>query len=499
VDKSRNILKNAISAISVNLVIGVVTLFLYKYLYSTVGISEFGVWSLVVSTIAVGSVANAALCESVVRFVALYSVKNDWENVSKVLVTSCYILGALLFFFLFIIYAASYYLLPFVVENHKYLALARSLLPYGLLGFWINGIATAFLSLFEGLRLAYIKNMIIAFCSVLYYIGSRLLVPHFGLIGVVYAGVLQAMVLLTISAVLVIIKLPIFSLKPLSLKSDLFKQLVAFSMNLQAISILTIMYDPITKYFMAKYGNMSFVGYYEMGNKVVLLARNLVISAIQILVPNLTIEAEKSIEALKSMYYRIFGIVFSISTFMLTSIVIFLPYISIIYLSHFEPIFVIATVILGIGWYVNIIMSPVYFVNYATNSLKINLNGQFIMAVLNPVFCLILGILFGSYFVIAGWASTLICGAVYIFIASHKKYGINNFKLLKPELGKILWGLFFALLSWLVYSQFIHRFSLYLMIGFATFIFAALAIITIRKDKNFAYIINLIKLKLNPA
>jgi O-antigen/teichoic acid export membrane protein len=499
VDKSRNILKNAISAISVNLVIGVVTLFLYKYLYTTVGIAQFGVWSLVVSTIAVGSVANAALCESVVRFVALYSVKNDWENVSKVLVTSCYILGVLLFFFLFIIYVGSYFILPFVIENHKYLALARSLLPYGLLGFWINGLATAFLSLFEGLRLAYIKNMIIAFCSILYYTGARMLVPHFGLIGVVYAGVVQAMVLLTISSVSVIIKLPYFSLKPLHLKSDLFNQLVAFSMNLQAISILTIMYDPITKYFMAKYGNMSFVGYYEMGNKVILLARNLVISAVQILVPNLTIEAEKSIEALKSMYYKIFSIVFSISTFMLTSIIIFLPYISIIYLSHFEPIFVIATIIIGAGYFVNIIMSPVYFVNYATNSLRINLRGQFVMAVLNPVFCLVLGILFGSYFVIAGWASTLICGAVYIIIISHKKYGINNLRLFKPEFVKILWGLLFAILSWAVYSRFIHTFPLYLMIFFAVLIFGALAAVTVIRDKNFAYIVNLVKLKLNPA
>lgn len=493
-----NILKNAISAILLVLITAVVYVFLYKYLITKVGIEQLGVWSLVIATISVGAVANSALSESVVRFVALYSAKHDWENVAKVLFTSCYILALLLSVFLLIIYAGSYYILPLIIKNN-YLILARSLLPYGLLGFWIAGVANAFLSYFEGMRQAYIKNLISAVCVILFYAGSLMLVPRYGLIGVVYAQVVQSSVLLVVSTIAVIIKLPYFTLRPLKWESPLFKELVHFSLNLQVVSIITILYEPVTKYILAKYGSISFVGFYEMGNRLVNQARSVIISATQILVPNMTIEAEKSLTSLKAIYYKVFSIVLSAGTFMLMAIIIFLPYISILWIGHFEPVFILATIILGIGWYVNIIMSPVYFVNYATNSLKINVNGGLIVAALNPVLCFVLGLYFGSYFIIAGWATALIIGSIYTLRTSHKKYGIENSALFRPEFKKVLWSTVFACLSWIVYFEFSKECSLLLMIAFASVIFAMLTAVTIKMDNNFTYILNVVKLKFKQA
>lgn len=497
-NKGNNILKNALSAIFLVLITAAVYIFLYKYLIGAVGIDQLGVWSLVIATISVGAIANSALCESVIRFVAIYSVKNDWLNVSKVLFTSCYILGVLLSVFLLLIYGASYYILPFVVKNN-YLLLARSLLPWGLLGFWINGIATAFLSFFEGMRLAYIKNLVSAASVFLFYAASLFLVPKFGLVGVVYAQVIQSTALLVASAILVFIKLPVISLKPLGFKSDLFRQIMGFSVNLQFVSIITILYEPVTKYFLARYGNISFVGFYEMANRLVLQARSVIISATQILVPNMTIEAEKSPQALNAIYFKVFSIVFSISTYMLAAIIIFLPYISIFWIGHFEPIFIISTIILGIGWYINIFTSPVYFVNYATNSLKINVRGQIITAILNPCLCLLLGIFFGSYFIVAGWAMALTGGAIYIMIASHKKYNINNKAILKPGIKKVLWAVFFAAAGWIMYIELAGHFSTYQVTAFAIVLFMILTLVSVRIDENIAYVMNIVKLKIKQA
>jgi O-antigen/teichoic acid export membrane protein len=493
-NKDGNILKNTVSAISVVLFTAVVYFFLYKYLVATVGIKELGVWSLVVATISVGALANTALSESVIRFVAVYSAKNDWENVSKVLMTSCYLLGILLFVFLLLIYGISYYLLQFVVES-KFLLLARSLLPFGLLAFWINGVASAFLSFFEGMRLAYIKNIVISVCIIIFFIGSRFMVPRVGLIGVVYAQILQAMVLFISSSVLVYIKSPYFSLKPLNPRSDLFKQIMAFSVNIQVVSVVTILFEPVTKYFLARYGNISFVGFYEMGNRLVLQARSLIISATQVLVPNLTIEAEKSLSALNVIYEKIFAVVIAFSTIMLAAIIIFLPYISIFWIGHFEPIFVLSTTILGIGWYINILASPVYFVNYATNSLKINLRGQLIMAALNPCLCWSLGMLYGSYFVIIGWVLSLVSGSLYTMISSHKKYGINNITLFKPEIKRLIWSLIFIAVAWLMYEALGDYYPVYMVFSLALILFISLSAITMFRDKNIGYVLSTIKLK----
>lgn len=497
-NKGGNILKNTFSAITVVIVTAIVYFFLYKYLVTTVGIQQLGVWSLVIATISVGAVANTALSESVIRFVAIYSVKNDWENVSKVLMTSCYVLCVLLLIFLLIIYAASYFLLQFVVDN-KFLLLARSLLPFGLLAFWINGVASAFLSFFEGMRLAYIKNTVIAACVIIFYVGSRLMVPKFGLIGVVYAQILQSVVLFMVSAIMVYIKSPYFSFRPLKLRSQLFREIMGFSVNIQVVSVITILLEPVTKYFLARYGNISFVGFYEMGNRLVLQARSLIISATQVLVPNLTIEAEKSLEALAAIYQKVFSIVSAISTCMLAGIIIFLPYISIFWIGHYEPVFIWATVILGISWYINIISSPVYFVNYATNSLNINLNGQLIMAVLNPCLCFILGMIAGSYFVILGWGITLICGSVYILMKSHKKYHINNLVVFKPEAKRIAISILFMAAAWFLYNGFIKGHSTYLGVFIAFVLFCGLAAATILTDKSIGLVISTIKLKFKQA
>lgn len=497
-NKGGNILKNTFSAIAVVIVTAIVYFFLYKYLVSSVGIQQLGVWSLVIATISVGAVANTALSESVIRFVAIYSVKNDWENVSKVLMTSCYVLCVLLMGFLLLIYATSYYLLPFVIDS-KFLLLARSLLPFGLLAFWINGVASAFLSFFEGMRLAYIKNTVITACVIVFYIGSRLMVPTFGLIGVVYAQILQSVVLFIVSAILVYIKSPYFSFKPFNLKSPIFKEIVAFSVNIQVVSVITILLEPVTKYFLARFGNISFVGFYEMGNRLVLQVRSLIISATQVLVPNLTIEAEKSAEALAAIYQKVFSIVSAISTYMFTGIIIFLPYISIFWIGHFEPVFVWTTIILGVSWYVNVISSPVYFVNYATNSLRINLNGQLLMAVLNPLLCFILGLIAGSYYVIIGWGLTLITGSLYILLKSHHKYMINNFALFKPEIKRIGISVIFAAIAWLLYIELSKGHTIFLLVSLTFILFCLLGVLTILTDKNISYVINNIKLKFKQA
>lgn len=497
-NKGGNILKNTFSAITVVIVTAIVYFFLYKYLVTAVGIQQLGVWSLVIATISVGAVANTALSESVIRFVAIYSAKNDWENVSKVLMTSCYVLCVLLLVFLLIIYAASYYLLQFVVDN-KFLLLARSLLPFGLLAFWINGVASAFLSFFEGMRLAYIKNTVLAVCVMVFYVGSRLMVPRFGLIGVVYAQILQSVILFILSAILVYIKSPYFSFKPLKLRSGLFKEIMGFSMNIQVVSIITILYEPVTKYFLARYGSISFVGFYEMGNRLVLQARSLIISATQVLVPNMTIEAEKSLEALAVIYQKVFSIVSATGTCMFAGIIIFLPYISVFWIGHFEPVFIWATIILGISWYINIISSPVYFVNYATNSLKINVNGQLIMAVLNPCLCFVLGLLAGSYYVIIGWGASLVCGSLYTLIKSHKKYNINNLAIFKPEVKRITISILFMAAAWFLYNELVKGHNIYWGVFFALVLFCGLAAATILTDKGIGYVINTIKLKFKQA
>ena len=53
-------------------VISIVLFFLYKFLLGTIGVEQFGIWSLVLATTAVTQIADLGFSGGVVKFVSKY-------------------------------------------------------------------------------------------------------------------------------------------------------------------------------------------------------------------------------------------------------------------------------------------------------------------------------------------------------------------------------------------------------------------------------------------
>ncbi|MGC8888266.1 MAG: polysaccharide biosynthesis C-terminal domain-containing protein, partial [Verrucomicrobiia bacterium] len=86
--QKRRVFINAImSLVQIVLVAGVL-FFLYRFLLKTIGVEQFGIWSLVLSTTSVLQVANFGLSGSVVKFVAKYMAREEYNNVSEVIQTA---------------------------------------------------------------------------------------------------------------------------------------------------------------------------------------------------------------------------------------------------------------------------------------------------------------------------------------------------------------------------------------------------------------------------
>ncbi len=306
--KKRQVLINAAMSVLQIASIGVVIFVLYRFLLTTIGVKKLGIWSLILSTTSVAQAANFGLSGSVVKFVAKYSALKERRNVSRVIETAAVSLAAFVGLVLLISYPAIKKILGLVVENES-LPMALAILPYALFSLWLMMLLSVFQSALDGHQRIDLRNLILICSSILNLILCFVLAPSYGLMGVAYARVAQmsATLLATWLVLKVYVKLPII---PWRWNRRLFGEMVRYGLKYQTMSVFTMLYEPITKALLSKFGSLSMVGYYEMANRMVQQFRSLVVSANQVLFPAIADLKEREPGKINSVYRTSYELLF---------------------------------------------------------------------------------------------------------------------------------------------------------------------------------------------
>jgi len=416
--QKRRVFINAImSLIQIILVAGIL-FFLYRFLLKTIGVDQLGIWSLVLATTSVTQIANFGFSGSVVKFVAKYAARGDERSVSGVIQTAALSLALMMGTFILIGYPVIKWVLSLVVPSNS-LTYAISILPYALVSLWLTTITGVFQSGLDGFQRIYIRNFIVMGGSLFFAIICFIFARKYGLIGLAYAQIINNAMILILSWILIKRLLPVLPVIPYQWDKSLFKEIVGYGINFQIISISNMLYDPITKVFLSKFGGLSMVGYYEMANKMVQQFRSLIVSSNQVLVPAIADLQENNPERIRSIYLTNYNLLFFLALPLYTLIIISTPFISEIWIGHYEKVFINIGIFLAIGNFLNTLAGPAYFSNLGIGSLKWNVIGHIAIAVLNIIFSAFLGFLFGGYGVVIGWALALSLGSAVIYISYH--------------------------------------------------------------------------------
>lgn len=142
--QKRTLFINAImSLVQIVLAVGVL-FFLYGFLLKTIGVEQFGIWSLILSTTSVLQVANFGLSGSVVKFVAKYVAREEYNNVSEVIQTAVISIALIVGFSLILGFPLIKWILGLVVPASS-LKLALLILPFALLSLWLTTIIVSFI------------------------------------------------------------------------------------------------------------------------------------------------------------------------------------------------------------------------------------------------------------------------------------------------------------------------------------------------------------------
>ena len=455
--QKRRILINAIMSLLQIILVSGVLFFLYRFLLKTVGVEQLGIWSLVLATTSVTQVANLGLSGSVVKFVAKYVARNEDRNVSGVIQTAVISLGVIIGFVLLIGYPLIKWVLGLVVPPSS-LNLALSILPFALFGLWLMAVTSVFQSGLDGLQRIYIRNLLTIGSSIFFALLCFIFAPKHGLIGLAYAQIINNSTILLLSWFLIKRFLPLLPVIPYQWDRYLFKEIINYGINFQIISVTTMFYDPITKALLSKFGGLSMVGYYEMASKMILQLRALLVSAYQVLVPAIANLQEKAPQKIRHIYLTSYRLLFYLSIPLFSLIIAFIPTISKIWIGHYEKVFIIFGTLLAIGWLLNILNVPAYFVYLGTGKLFYNVISHITIGLLNAGLGYLLGIFYGGIGVVIGWVISLAIGSSVIYISYHMIEGIQ-LKGLFPVESRTLFlaSLLFVVVFIIIQSRFLNK------------------------------------------
>lgn len=391
----RQILINAIMSVTQIVVISVVLFVLYKFLLNTIGVAQLGIWSLVLATTSVTQIANFGLSGSVVKFVAKYVARGEDENISGVLQTAALSVAVFGSCVLLIGYPIAKWVLGLVIVN-EYLPLAFSILPYAFLALWSMVITGIFQAGLDGYQRIDLRSLLLMGGAIINLLLCFVFAPIYGLIGVAYARVLVNVLILISSWLLLKRCLPVLPVFPYRWNKGMFREIIGYGINFQIISITAMLYDPITKVFLSKFGGLSMVGYYGMAARMVLQFRALMASANQVLVPAIADLKEKSPEKIQSVYSNSYQLLFYLALPLYSLIIICAPIISELWIGHYEGVFVLFTILLAIGLFLNTLAGPAYFAYLGIGEPRWNVISHITIGLLNAGLGFTMGILFNG-------------------------------------------------------------------------------------------------------
>jgi O-antigen/teichoic acid export membrane protein len=490
------IFSNSIAAMVEVIIVGIGYFVLYRYLLRHLGIELLGVWALIISSTSFALIANFGISTSIVKFVATYYAKNEFDKLRKLIFTAILFVAVSYSIVSIIILIFGLYAIPFFIED-KYISIAFQILPFSLISLIINVMGITVGGCLDGIQKNYIKSYIVSLTSLLLLILSLLLTPKYGLKGLVFSQIIQSLTMLLLTTIYLSKSLKHgFSLK-WNWSNSAFKEIINYGLKMQALSFMQMLFEPITKGLLSNFGGLAMVGYYEMGSRLVSQLGSLIIKANQVIVPVVAEAREKNEFYINQLYKKSFSIVLFFDVILISALTIASPIISLLWLGKIVPFFLFVVILNSSVIFVNIISNTAYFSYLGKGELKWLIYSYIAVTVLNPLLGYVLGLNFNAYGVVLGWNLSFLVNSLLVLFSYHKNNNILWAELISPkDTIFIISAVIFSATGYYIVLSYFHGLVNYLLLIFFT-AFLLILIRFISNNQNMRIVFNLAKVKLH--
>ena len=195
--RESKVIRNAGMAVAQVLVTGIFLFALFYFLLRTIGPTQLGIWSIVLSLTSTARLSELGLSGGVVKFVAQYIARSDEGKAAAVVETAALSIAGLIGIVLVPAYPFLRWLLGHILPVTS-LSDALALLPFALLSLWLTAVGSVFLSGLDGARRIDLRSLMAMGGIGIHFALVVMLVPSYGLRGLAYAQVIQALVMLPV-------------------------------------------------------------------------------------------------------------------------------------------------------------------------------------------------------------------------------------------------------------------------------------------------------------
>jgi O-antigen/teichoic acid export membrane protein len=395
-----------------------VLLLLYRIIVRALGIEAMGIWSLVMATASFLRFADTGVGAGVGRFVALSRAEGEEGQALRIIDTALVFNAVLLAVLTLLILFPARALLPSIFDDAKSLAAARELLPLALGAFILTNLSGVSAASLVALHRLDLKSYIVMGSCFLQLAVAGLLINDYGLAAVA-AGQIAQQAMILVACYLAarrVIGVPVAQFVPRPSKAAL-RELLPFGLKLQGVSLLTSMFDPISRFVMSAFGGLAAVGTLELAQRALMQLRQVIVNPSQQLMP--AFAHYKDRESRESLYMKSMAALSVSAVVILGGAALAAPLWAWLWLGKVPPHFWEFTAVLAVGWIVNVASVPAYHLSVSTGRLKSIAVGGLATTVLGPILAVGLGHELGDRGVVLGTALGLALGAaITIAIAS---------------------------------------------------------------------------------
>lgn len=435
--KNRQILLNALTTLLQVIGNAAILFFLYRFLIRAIGIERLGIWSLVLATTSVVTLANQGFSTSIVKFVAKYAARKSPDEICSLVETALISIGVPLSFAIVALYPGAKWVLHALLPPAA-VPEAFAILPFALATLWINVAASILQAGLVGHELITECNYVDFATSALYLGLAVWLVPRDGLVGLAYAQLAQS-ALYSLSTWLLLKRcLPGLSLIPVRWNRRLFREAFSYGVHFQFITAAQALREPVTKALLTKFGGLAMTGFYDLASRLVVTLREMLVQSSQVLIPTVSSLQESDPQSIPTIYRESYRLIFFLAVPSFACLFALSPLISLIWIGRYEPVFILFVALLTAGWLINVLSNPSYVVDLGTGALRSVSIGCAVTALLNAVLGFASGKFVGGTAIVATSAFSLILGYVIVTISYHVANRVRMSLLLPPGSTVIL-------------------------------------------------------------
>jgi len=423
-------LRNGSSASIVEIVVSTaLALLVFRIIVDRTSLAVFGIWTLTQSLTSLVRLADVGVSGPLSKYIGEIDDRTGAGRIWQ------YVDTALLFNTLFfgVLSVLAYLPLSWSLSSSLPISQARlaiEILPITLVNLVLSSISGVPAAALIGVRRGTAKSVINMLASVVLLLASLMLVGRYGLYGLAFAQMAQQLFAATVGWVTLSAAIHgrTISLRlPTAFSMLVIRNTVSLSLSMQVNTIISQLYEVVLKLALTTHGGASAVALYEITDRFIRIARQVILMPMLLSVPVLS-------RAFSKRRFRTIGRIYERQLLLTTlaAIVVFTgalaitPLASAFVLSGLDARFFQFLAIVWSASLINVLAIPAYMLGLGSGRLGANYAGNVYILATTVVLANLLGSKFGAVGALAGGCSALATGGLLTMWASSRMFHVST-------------------------------------------------------------------------